>query len=244
MTIIQTLMSLGPTIDMIWVWKPGDATVAAVTVSRVVAQLAQGVMMGFTTGMRALIARAMGANDMETANHVAQQAVVISAAYAVVKASALLPRTLRLWRLGQQTSASSLSVGRPSFPNDDRCHHASFGRLCQSHVDRNCLSMLPYCSVSALDVRSLDVHETRRDGAAYTGVIAQSLGAFLGLDVLLGARSRVKLSFTDFVFDVKGVWRIGASVSRPPSKEFNGILTSSSWGYLWGHLELQRSRPM
>ena len=61
MTVTQTLMSLGPTIDMVWVGKLGDAAVAAVGVSGVVVQLAQGVMMGFTTGMRALIARAIGA---------------------------------------------------------------------------------------------------------------------------------------------------------------------------------------
>jgi Na+-driven multidrug efflux pump len=54
MAITQTLMSLGPTIDMIWVGKLGAVAVAGVGISGVVVQLAQGVMMGFTQGMRAL----------------------------------------------------------------------------------------------------------------------------------------------------------------------------------------------
>jgi Na+-driven multidrug efflux pump len=86
MTVTQTLMSLGPTIDMIWVGKLGPTAVAAVGVSGVVVQLAQGLMMGLTTGMRALISRAIGAKDMETAHRVAQQAVVVSAAYALLMA--------------------------------------------------------------------------------------------------------------------------------------------------------------
>ena len=84
-TVTQTVMSLGPTIDMIWVGKLG-AAVAGVGVSGVCVQLAQGVMMGFTTGMRALIARAIGAKDMQTANRVAQQAIIVTAAYSILMA--------------------------------------------------------------------------------------------------------------------------------------------------------------
>jgi putative MATE family efflux protein len=45
-------------------------------------------------------------------------------------------------------------------------------------------------------------------GAAYTGIIAQSLGVILGLRVLLGARSRLKLSFKGFHFNISIIWRI------------------------------------
>lgn len=86
MTVTQTLMSLGPTIDLIWVGKLGDVAVAGVGVSGVVVQLAQGAMMGLTTGMRALIARAIGAKNNEEALRVAQHAVIISFAYAILMA--------------------------------------------------------------------------------------------------------------------------------------------------------------
>jgi len=84
MTVTQLMMSLGPTIDTIWVGKLGEAAVAAVGASGTVVQLAQGVMMGFSTGMMALITRAIGAGDIKTANKVAQQAFVVSALYAII----------------------------------------------------------------------------------------------------------------------------------------------------------------
>jgi putative MATE family efflux protein len=45
-------------------------------------------------------------------------------------------------------------------------------------------------------------------GAAYTGIISQSLGIFLGLRVLFGARSRLTLSFKGFRLDLGIIWRI------------------------------------
>jgi putative MATE family efflux protein len=45
-------------------------------------------------------------------------------------------------------------------------------------------------------------------GAAYTGVIAQSLGIILGLRVLIGARSQVQLTFRNFRFAPGVIWRI------------------------------------
>jgi putative MATE family efflux protein len=45
-------------------------------------------------------------------------------------------------------------------------------------------------------------------GAAYTSVISQTLGVVLGLRVLFGDRSRLKLSFKGFRFDFDIIWRI------------------------------------
>jgi len=71
MMITQMLMSFGPTIDMIWVGKLGDVAVAAVGVAGVAVQSVMVLMMGLTMGMLALISRAIGAKDMQTANRVA-----------------------------------------------------------------------------------------------------------------------------------------------------------------------------
>ena len=45
-------------------------------------------------------------------------------------------------------------------------------------------------------------------GAAFTSIIAQGIGVLLGLRVLIGARSRLKLSFKGFRFDIGIIWRI------------------------------------
>lgn len=219
MTITQTLMSLGPTIDMVWVGKLGDAAVAAVGVSGAVVQLAQGVMMGFTTGMRALIARAVGAQDMHTANRVAQQAVVISAIFAALMALvghffgeyivrfitrdpeivAMGTAYLRIEFIGGATVTFRMMMDAIMQASGD-----SVNPMWIATVYR-----LFHIALSPFLIFGLWIFPRAGvTGAAYTGVIAQSLGVFLGLNVLMGARSRVKLSFRGFRFDPGMVWRI------------------------------------
>ncbi len=70
-TVTQTLMTLGPTIDLVWVGKLGANAVAGVGVSGVIVQLAQGIMMGLSMALRALISRAIGAKDNPAAQRVA-----------------------------------------------------------------------------------------------------------------------------------------------------------------------------
>ncbi len=77
MTISSAVMMIGPTIDMIWIGKLGDAAIAGVGVSAIVVMLINSLIMGLFTGLRALVARFVGAGDEKAANHVAQQAFEI-----------------------------------------------------------------------------------------------------------------------------------------------------------------------
>ena len=87
MVINQSLNMLGPTIDMIWVGKLGAAAIAGVGVAGMVVMLLNSARMGLNTGTRAVIARFIGADDAEGANHVAQQAFVISTVFSVTMAA-------------------------------------------------------------------------------------------------------------------------------------------------------------
>jgi putative MATE family efflux protein len=219
MTIAQTFMSLGPTIDMIWVGKLGDTAVAAVGVSGVIVQLAQGIMMGFTTGMRALISRAIGAKDMETASRAAQQAVVVAAVYALLMALvghffgeyiirfitsdpqivSLGTAYLRIEFIGGATITFRMMMDAIMQASGD-----SMNPMWISVVYRIFhITLSPFLIFGLWIFPRLGV-----TGAALTGVIAQSLGVILGLNVLLGARSRVKLSFRGFRINFDMIWRI------------------------------------
>lgn len=235
MTVTQTLMSFGPTIDMIWVGKLGPVAIAGIGVSGVVVQLAQGAMMGLTTGMRALIARAVGAKDMETANRVAQQAVVISAIYSVLMALighffaapivkfitkdpeivAVGEMYLRIEFIGGATVAFRMMMDSIMQASGDSvnpmqiafiyrvfhiilCPFMIFGAAFAPTVFPHLSNFSGWWPFPALGVR----------GAAFTSIIAQSLGVLLGLRVLIGARSRIKLSFKGFRIDLGIIWRI------------------------------------
>jgi putative MATE family efflux protein len=219
MTITQTLMSLGPTIDMVWVGKLGDVAVAGVGVSGVVVQLAQGVMMGFAAGMRALIARFIGAKDVPTANRVAQQAVVVSAAYAILMALighffgekivslvtsdpeiiSVGTMYLRIEFIGGATITFRMMMDAIMQASGDSVNPmwiAITYRL--FHI-----ALCPFLIFGWWIFPELGVR-----GAAYTSIIAQSLGVILGLRVLFSARSRLRLSFKGFHFDIGIIWRI------------------------------------
>jgi putative MATE family efflux protein len=219
MTITQTLMSLGPTIDMVWVGKLGDVAVAGVGVSGVVVQLAQGVMMGLTTGMRALISRAIGAKDVQTAHRVAQHAVIVSAAYAILMALighffgekivsfitsdpeiiSVGTMYLRIEFIGGATITFRMMMDAIMQASGDSVNPmwiATVYRL--FHI-----ALCPFLIFGWWIFPELGVR-----GAAYTSIIAQSLGVILGLRVLFGARSRLNLSFKGFHFDISIIWRI------------------------------------
>jgi putative MATE family efflux protein len=207
-TVTQLMMTLGPTIDMIWVGKLGTVAVAAVGVAGVVVMLIMGLMMGFTMGMLALMA-----------NRVAQQAIVFSAIFAAVIALVgqflgeriilivtsdpeivrLATIYLRIEFIGGATMVFRMTMDTTMQASGD-----TFNPMWIAGVYRSVhIALCPFLIFGWWIFPEMGV-----SGAALTGVIAQGLGVFLGLRVLFGARSRVKLSFRDFRFDFGIIWRI------------------------------------
>ncbi|HEX9897022.1 MAG TPA: MATE family efflux transporter, partial [Dehalococcoidales bacterium] len=86
MTISALVEQLGPTVDMIWMGKLGQAAMAGVGVAGLAVMTVNAARMGLNTGIRAMISRAIGAKDLEEANRVAQQGLVASAIFAVIMA--------------------------------------------------------------------------------------------------------------------------------------------------------------
>ncbi len=219
MAVTQTAMSLGPTIDMIWVGRLGQSAVAAVGVSGVVVMLVMGIMMGFTTGMLALISRAIGAKDMEQANRVAQQAAVVSAIYAIVIALIgqflgerillLITQDPEIVRLGSsylriEFVGGATMVFRMTMDVTMQASGDTVNPMWIAMVYRGFhIALCPFLVFGWWIFPEMGVN-----GAAMTGVIAQGLGVLLGLQVLLGSRSRLRLSFSGFRFDMGIIWSI------------------------------------
>lgn len=219
MAITQTLMTLGPTIDTIWVGKLGPTALAAVSVSGTCVMLAQGLMMGLTNGMRALIARAIGAKDTETANLVAQQAAAVSAIFAIIMALiglffskqiiALIKPSpevvevgaiyLRIQFIGAATMSFRMMMDSVMQASGDAMNPMWITIVYRAfHI-----ALCPFLIFGWWIFPELGVA-----GAALTSVISQSLGVLLGVRILFSARSRLRLSFKGFRFDWGIIWRI------------------------------------
>jgi putative MATE family efflux protein len=217
--VTQSLMMVGPTIDMIWVGRLGPSAIAAVGISGTVVQLGMGAMMGLTTGVRALIARSIGARDNDTANNVAQQATIITAIYAVLTAI-----------IGVFFSEDIISLVHPE-PEVMRVGAAylrinfigsaavSFRMMMDAIMQASGDAMNPmwmavvyrtvHVVLSPFLIFGLWIFpEMGVSGAAVTAVISQSIGVILGLRILFGQKSRIRLSFRGFHFDNVLIWRI------------------------------------
>jgi putative MATE family efflux protein len=217
--ITQTLQMLGPTIDMVWVGKLGDSAIAAVGLSGTVVQLGMAAMMGLTQGMRAVIARYIGAKDTESASRVAQQAVVVTAGVAIVIAligAFLSEQIMTLVHPSRDVITLGAIYLRINFIGSAAM---SFRMMMDAIMQASGDSMNPMRIAIVFRLFHIALcpflifgwwifPEMGVSGAATTAVISQSLGVVLGLGVLFGERSRIKLSFKGFHFDPGIIWRI------------------------------------
>jgi putative MATE family efflux protein len=218
-TVTQTLMSLGPTIDLVWVGKLGDDAVAGVGVASVIVQLAQGVMMGLTMALRALISRAIGGKDSTTAQRFAQHAMLIAIAYAILiavlgylfgeKIILLITQDPEIVDFGAiylkiAFIGSATMTVRMTMDSIMQAAGDSVNPMWIAVVYRVVhIALCPFLVFGWWIFPEMGVA-----GAAYTGLIAQALGIILGLRVLFSDRSRLRLTFKGFYFDSSLIWRI------------------------------------
>ena len=234
MMVSSSLNMLGPTIDMIWVGKLGSSAIAAVGVAGIGVQLVMSAIMGLAMGMRAIIARFIGARDLQSANYVAVQAFLVSAVVSAIIAlvgAFLAEPIMRLFPLEEEVILQGAAylkivfVGGIVMVVRMMCEGAMqaagdavtpmwIGILFRFlHV-----ALCPFLVLGWWVFPQLGV-----SGAAYTNIISQTLGLGLSLWVLFTGRSiyfspirkmvclgqsQMKLSLDNFRVDPGVIWRI------------------------------------
>ncbi|MBI2851001.1 MAG: MATE family efflux transporter [Chloroflexi bacterium] len=219
MMVTQTITTLGPTIDMIWVGKLGAASMAGVGVSGMVVTLVSSVRTGLQTGTRAIISRSIGAGDKDAANHVANQSVVISILFAIVTAIIglfLSRQMLQALGLAPDALAEGTAYLRIQLVG---MVTMSFQMLSQSLMQASGDSQTPMRISLATRFFHIALApflifgwwifpRLGVSGAALTGVISQGIAGALGMWMLYSGRTRLRLSMKNFRFDWKMIWRI------------------------------------
>jgi putative MATE family efflux protein len=217
--ISQGLNMIGPTIDMIWVGKLGTAPIAGVGVAGMVVMFMMAAMMGLAVGTRAMIARFMGANDAEGANNAARQAFVIGACFAAVMVTIGIyfsEQILTLLRMEDEVVAEGAAYMRIMFVGAAGMTFRMLTEgIMQSSGDTITpmrisilfrafhTALCPFLIFGLWIFPRLDVR-----GAAFTNVLSQTLGLGLGLWVLFGGRTRLRLTLSKFRLDPDMIWRI------------------------------------
>ena len=219
MVVSNSLMMMGPTIDMIWVGKLGAAAIAGVGISGMAVMLLNSARWGLSTGTRAMIARFVGQGDKTGANHVAQQAFFISGVFSIflaaigiflakpilvmmgVEADVVREGTayMRIMFVGAVAMSFRFMVEGIMQASGDTLtpmKMAIFYRF--FHV-----TLCPFLIFGWWIFPRLGV-----SGAATTNVLSQSLGAAIGLWYLFAGRTRMRVTFSNFRVDLSIIWRI------------------------------------
>ena len=234
MIVSSVLNMLGPTIDMIWVGSLGSDAIAGVGVAGIAIGLVMSAIMGLSMGMRAMIARFIGAQDRESANHVAIQAFVMGAVLSLIVAMIGLFCTESIMRLFDLEEGVILEgtiylkivfLGAVVMIVRMMCESAiqsagdAVTPMWISVVFRFFhIVLCPFMVLGWWVFPQLGV-----SGAAYTNIISQTLGLGLALWVLIAGRSiyfdrtrkrfrlgwgRMKLDTKNFRVDPAIIWRI------------------------------------
>ena len=205
MVVTSTLMMIGPTVDMIWVGRLGSDAVAAVGVAGIAVQLTMGAMMGLAMGMRALIARFIGARDVASANHVAQQGFVVSGGFALLMAIIgifLTEQILGIFNLEPDVMGEATNYLRIQFVG---MATIAFRITVEGVMQASGDAVTPMVTAAVYRLFHIALSpflifgwwifpELGVSGAAVTNVISQSLGVALGLWYILQGRSLIFIS--------------------------------------------------
>jgi putative MATE family efflux protein len=202
MIIGSTITTLGPTFDMIWVGKLGAAAIAGVGISGMVVMLMNTVRMGLQTGTRALVARFVGAGDERGANHVGQQAFIISVAFSIFMAIIgifFAEPMLLLLGLEADVVAEGAAYLRIQLVG---MVTMSFQMMSQGIMQASGDAVTPmWIAVGARLFLGVS-------GAALANVITQGIAGGLGLWILFSGRTRLRLTMKNYRFDGNMIWRM------------------------------------
>jgi putative MATE family efflux protein len=219
MIVTNTLMMLGPTIDMIWVGKLGPAALAGVGVAGIAVMLLNSMLMGLAQGMRAVISRFVGSHNLEGAGNAALQSFYICAVFSVIMALVGMffsESILILLGLEADVVAEGSVYMRIIFTGSISM---SFRMLIDSIMQASGDSINPM--KITLIYRILHIAlcpflifgwwifpEMGVAGAGLTNVISQTLGTGIGIWYLCSGRTRLKLSFRRLKLDFAMMGRI------------------------------------
>ena len=219
MMISSSVVMLGPSIDMIWVGRLGTTAIAAVGAAGMGMMILMPAMMGLTTGARAMIARFIGADDVEGANHVARQAFVLSASFSAIIALVgifLAESILRVLGMADDVVVVGAAYMRIVFAGSV---FMSFGFIAQGAMQASGDAQTPM----KITIGSRLLHvvvcpflifgwwifpRLGVSGAAVANIASQGVGTVIMIWVLFGGHTRIRLNMSNFRFDPNIIWRM------------------------------------
>ncbi len=219
MVMMETLFVVSQVVDMVWIGRLGPSAIAGVGIANIVIMMVMAMDLGLIIGVRAMVARYVGAGDMPGANHIAAQGVILSVVWGglmMILGMVLAGPILSLFELEPDVVTEGMAYMRVMFAG---------------WIAMDLLVMTLYIVQSTGDtIRPLFIEGVLRvihvtlcpflvlglwifppmgvSGAALSNVISQALGALIMLWILIGGKSRLHIKREHFHLDLDIIWRI------------------------------------
>ncbi len=219
MVVMETLYVISQVVDMIWIGRLGSAAVAGAGIANIIIMMIQSADFGIISGVRAMIARSIGAGDVTTAKRAAGQAYMIGGSWGlVVTAIGLIfaPSLMGMFGMESDVVAEGLSYARVMFAGWIAMEFLIMGLyVLQSSGDTLNpmklelsirvvhITLCPFLVLGLWFFPHMGVA-----GAALSNVISQIIGALIALFFLFSGRTRIRLALKDFRPDLHLAWRI------------------------------------
>lgn len=217
--LMEALYVVSQIVDMIWIGRLGSSSIAGVGVAYIVLFLVMSMDFGFIIGVRAMVARHVGANDLSLANWIAGQAFLIGVLWgAFITGIGLLfaEPIIRIFGLEPEVVKEGTYYIRIMFAGWIPLEILVIGLyVIQSSGDTLAplkieliirilhVTLCPFLVMGLWIFPSLGV-----GGAALSNVISQILGAGIVLGLLFKGQTRLRLTIKDFRLNLHLIWRI------------------------------------
>ena len=238
MMVTEGLYILGISIDMVWVGRLGPVVIAGVGVAGIFAGLQMMIMTGLSVGTRAVVARCVGADDIPTAVHAAQQAMVIALVYTIVMTAAgviVAKPILTFMGLEPDVVDEGTTYMRIMFAGSVTVGYWTMAySIMQAAGDaRTPLRITVLFRILHLVICPFMVlgwwvfPAMGGSGAALANLVSRALGMAIAMWVLFTRGSRLRLTLRNFRLDPQMIWRmvrIGIPSSVMGVQMFLGML--------------------
>ncbi|MGE0058450.1 MAG: MATE family efflux transporter [Dehalococcoidia bacterium] len=218
--IVESVLNIADQLaDIFWAGRLGTQSVAGLGVSQSYVTTASTARMGLDTAMRALVARAVGAGDLQRANHVALQAFTLSGAFALIMAFVgvfLTEPLMRMLGISQGVIDAGADYMRIQFVGAGAL---AFRTMAGAALQASGDSMTPMRATTVTRLFNIALSpflifgwllfpELGLKGAAIAGVISQSSGGVINFRALFRGTSRLKLTLRRYRPDPALLWRL------------------------------------
>ena len=218
--VVESLLNTADQLmDLVWAGRLGARSIAGLGVAQTYVQIGMTGRMGFDMAMRAMIARAVGAGDIERANHIALQAFTLSGLFSVLMALIGVLFTeplLRLLGVPNDVVAAGAEYMRINFVGSGtNAFRMMTGAALQASGD----AITPMRAATVARVIHLILSpllifgwlifpEMGLVGAAVANILAQGIAATLNFRALFRGTSRLHLKLSGYRPDGKVMWQL------------------------------------